>query len=605
MAYSGGLMNQTSQRSTLRTDLPAILILAVIQGWALYGLHHSISSHHWPATQPAWLLALYAVAVFIPTTLQLLVDHLLRPALWAMVAVAAIALFYFGWHHGGAVADARIDRFVSSKDYFPLAFVLVVWWLHLLPFLQNRLTAGRWTPEYAPLFRHAWRNVIGLAEAAVFTGLLWLILGLWQELFHMLGMDFFQDLFTDPIFAYPVTAVAFGCALHLIGSIDRLLSAVLEQVLNVLKWLAVVAGVLLTLFTLALLIKLPNLVFTGERAIGATWLLWLVAVVVLFLNAAYRDGTVERVYPKAIALGLRACVPLLLVVAVTAFYALIVRAGHYGLTVQRVWAFVVAGAALIYSVGYSFSAFAKGRWLGGIARVNVAVALAVVVAISAALTPALSPYRLAANSQFRLVLEGTDRRPKNRFGGETSFAYLRFNAGQYGRAKLEQLANLQNHPDAARIRELAALALKQSAPWEPAPVLDADKLVPRLGIFPQDHVLDADLAKRLAADWSNPGTRYLLTPRDSEAVAGVFADLDGDGVEEFILLGAGGGPVYSHRSGHWLPTGQAFPRHATSESQRSWDAMRADLAKGALSATPVEWQDLTIGPRRFRIDSDE
>ena len=598
-------MNAASQDVAKRADLPAILILAVIQGWALYGLHHSISAHHWPATQPAWLLGLYAVAVFIPVTVQLLIDHRLQPALWTIVAVVAIALFYFGWHHGSAVADPRLERFATSGEYFPLALVLLVWWLHLLPFTQNRLAMGVWRMNYPLLCRHAWRNVIGLTEAALFTGLLWLILGLWQALFHMLGIDFFKDLFTEPIFIYPVTAVAFGCALHLIGSIDVLVSAVLEQVLNVLKWLAVVAGALLTFFTIALLFKLPHLVFSGERAIGATWLLWLVAVVVLFLNAAYRDGTADRVYPKVIALGLRVCVPLLVVVAVTALYALIVRSQHYGLTVQRVWAFVVAGAALIYSVGYSLAAFGRGHWLGGIARVNVAVALALVVAISAALTPALSPYRLAADSQFRLILAGADVHPTNRYLGQTSFIYLKFDAGRYGRNKLEQLSNLQNHPDADRIRGLAAQALKQSYPWEFAPDLDASRQVARLAIYPQGHVLDAALAKRLVADWSTSGSPTPYMPRDIDATAGLFADLDGDGAEEFILLGPAGGPVYSHHSGQWLPVGRATPRHPTADWRRTWDVLHADLSRGAVSAVAAEWPDLSIGTRRFRIDADE
>ncbi len=599
-------MEVASQDSTTtRADLPAILILAVVQGWALYGLHHSISAHQWPATEPAWLLGLYALAVFVPVTLQLLIEHRRKPALWASVAVITIALFYFGWHHGGAVADPRLERFAASGEYFPLALVLLVWWLHLLPFIQNRLTLGAWRMDYALLCRHAWRNVIGLAEAALFTGLLWLILGLWQALFHMLGIDFFTDLFAEPIFIYPVTAVAFGCALHLIGSIDVLVSAVLEQVLNVLKWLAVVAGALLTFFTIALLLKLPHLVFSGERAIGATWLLWLVAVVVLFLNAAYRDGTAERVYPKAIALGLRACVPLLVVVAVTALYALIVRSQHYGLTVQRVWAFVVAGAALIYSVGYSVAAFAKGRWLGGIARVNVAVALALVAAIGAALTPVLSPYRLAADSQFRLILAGKDAHPTNRYLGQTSFVYLRFNAGRYGRSKLEQLSNLQNHLDADRIRGLAAQALKQSYPWEFAPNLDAGRQIARLAIYPQGHVLDAALAKRLVADLSTAGSPTPYMPRDIDTTAGLFADLNGDGVEEFILLGPAGGPVYSNRSGQWLPIGRATPRHPTADWRTTWDVLHADLSRGAVSTPAAQWQDLSIGTRRFRIDADD
>ena len=306
-------MESMPQSLARRAGLPLILIAAVIQGWALYALHRAIDAHHWPATNLAWLIALYAVAFLVPTTVQMMVEYAERSALWVLTALLAAAVFYFGRHYGGAVADADAKDFAhygTLWDLIPSAFVLLVWWLLTLPFLQSRVATSRWSVDYERLFAFAWRNVITLAEAALFTGLFWLILSLWQSLFHMLGIDFFRTLFDEPIFAYPVTAIVFGCALHLIGSIDGLVSAVLEQLLNVLKWLATVAGALLVLFTLALLTKLPGLVFSGRHAIGADWLLWLVAVIVLFLNAAYRDGRVDRPYPRWIAQAFRFAVPL-------------------------------------------------------------------------------------------------------------------------------------------------------------------------------------------------------------------------------------------------------------------------------------------------------
>src|ERR1700685_2984309 len=381
--------------ATLR--LPLILLAAVIQGWMLYGLHHAIKGHHWPATDQAWLIALYALAVFIPLTVQLLADQARAAAFWRLLAILAIAFFYFGWHHGASVSSTGADPVAGGQQYFSLALLLTVLWLLALPFAQSRLATGRWTVQYSSLFANAWRNKLVLAEAALFTALFWLLLFLWQMLFHMLGIDYFRELFEEPIFIYPVTSLTFGCALHLIGSIERLTSIVLEQILNVLKWLGLLAGVILAFFTVALVFKLPGLVFTGKKAIGAAWLLWLTAVVVLLLNAAYRDGSVLQPYPKWIALFLRVVVPFTVIISLTALYALTMRSRHYGLTVERVWAFVVAGAALLYSVGYSLSAFRAGAWLAGMARVNVIVAIALIAVISAALTPLLSPYRLAAN----------------------------------------------------------------------------------------------------------------------------------------------------------------------------------------------------------------
>ena len=221
---SGYRMESMSQSLARRAGLPLILIAAVIQGWSLYGLHSAIDPHYWPATNVAWLVALYAVAFLVPTTVQLLVEYADRASFWVLVAILGATVFYFGWHHGGAAAAVEAQAFAQRADYFPLVLVLLVWWLMTLPFIQSRVATGLWAVEYGRLFVFAWRNVITLAEAGLFTGLFWLMLFLWGLLFHMLGIDFFRTLFAKPIFAYPVTAVVFGCALHLIGSIDAMIS---------------------------------------------------------------------------------------------------------------------------------------------------------------------------------------------------------------------------------------------------------------------------------------------------------------------------------------------------------------------------------------------
>ena len=590
-------MQQAASATSYRRHLPIILAAAVIQGWALYGLHHAIAAHTWPAADLGWLLALYAVAVLVPVTVQLLAAQARSSGTWSIVGLMAVVLFYFGWHHGSAVADPRDVHFAQSGECFPLAIVLTVWWLLTMPFVQARLAAGHWTADYQPLFGHAWRNAVVLTEAAIFTGIFWLLLFLWQSLFHMLAMDFFRELFSEPLFVYPVTSLVFGCALHLIGSIDRFVSAVLEQILSVLKWLGTVSGALLGLFTLALIFRLPNLVFTGEKAIGAAWLLWLVAVVVLFLNAAYRDGSATQPYPKWIALSLRLVVPLTVLVSLTAIYALHVRTQHYGLTVERVWAFIVAGAALIYSIGYSVAAVRAGVWFGGVARVNVGAALALIAALALALTPILSPYRLAAASQFKAVLSGQFGAVVKPYRGRTPFQYLRFDSGTYGRHRLEELSRLQNHPQEQRIRELAAAALKLTNPWESPPALVPAEALAKLKVYPEGRSLEPELSQKLLADMASPEHRYLGTADEGPESVGLFVDLNGDGADEFVLLNAFGGKVYQKGSGGWQNVGHVYDRNPP-----AWKSLLSALSSGNFSAREPAWKDLWIGTQRFQVE---
>jgi hypothetical protein len=555
------------------------------------------------------MIALYALAVFIPITAQILAQHAKQAVFWRFMAVLSVAYLFFGWNIGAHVSSKMPERAYGADWAFPLVLLFGVLWLLVLPFVQCRLTTGRWTSDYRALFSHAWNNKLMLAEAALFTGLFWFLLFLWQMLFHMLKIDFFQELFEEPIFVYPVTALTFGCAMHLTGSIAQLTSSVLEQVLNVLKWLATIAGFMLTLFTIALLFSVPNLMFTGQRAIGANWLLWLLAVMVLLLNAAYRDGSVLQPYPKRIAACLRAIVPMMVIVALTALYALIVRARYYGLTVERFWAFVVAGAGLLYSSGYSIAAFRKGAWLGLISRVNVIVAIALIAIISASLTPLLSPYRLAANSQFWLVQAGGLKAIEPDQGKRTNglalqnspLRYLRFDAGAYGRDKLKELADSYAGADAEAVRRSAGAMLRSTNRWEAMAPLEVPELVSQLRVYPAGRTLDQGLVDKLTADLSKTGSSLGLQYLSGQPTAGLFIDLNHDGVEEFVFLTAWSGRAYENRQGSWVFLAEVSRQPLVFPQTASRETLIDDLSNGKISTKPSNWDDLVVGTLRYRL----
>lgn len=579
-------------------ELSLILAVAVIQGWALYALHLSIKDVHWPATEPGWLVALYAVTLLAPLSFQVLVAHWQAPLTRVFLAALGISLFYFGWHHGVAVIGVFAEQKPDLEEAVVLAPILALLWLHLLPFVQCRLVTGQWWPQYRLLFGIAWRNVLTLGEAAIFTALFWALLMLWQGLFGMLGIKFFKDLFSEPIFIYPVTAITFGLALYLIGSLERWTEVVLEQILNVLKWLAVVAGLILTLFTAALLLKLPDLVFTGSRAIGAAWLLWLIAVVVLLVNAAFRDGTLERPYPQWINHALRFCMPLLVVVAVTAAYSLYVRATNYGLTVSRVWAMVVAAVALSYAIGYSYAAIVKGRWMARIAPVNIGVALGVIAVIALCLTPLLSPYRLSANSQYQRALvwqpDNTDDDNENGYGSAygTPMHYLRFDAGGYGRDRLAALAASQDKQLSER-----AVAMQKEEHRRDARIAPDPQLLDDLAVYPAGHSIDPTLLTLLRAQLIDPKSPLRKGSISKNRLAGLVVDLNADGRDEFILFVNALGHVYQQTDTAWSHVGvvdtKDYPVQAAD--------IRTALSDGKFTTELLEWRNLKIGQYRFRF----
>lgn len=592
-------MQDAKNISAPKSNLPLILIMAVIQGWALYGLYYAVKHTLWPATDSPWLIGLYTVAVSIPTTIQLLAAHARQRATWTIVALLLGTFFYFGWHQGAAFYDID-DKHINGGSLLPYGFVLTVLWLMALPFIQARLADGRWTTRYELLFSSAWRNHMILAEAGLFTGLFWLLLFLWASLFHMLGIDFFKDLFSEPIFIYPVTSLAFGIALHLIGSIERWIAVVLEQILNVLKWLAIVASVILVFFTIALIFKLPTVVFTGQRAVGAAWLLWLVAVVVLLFNAAFRDGSVDRPYPEWLGRTLKCTMPLTVIIALTSLYALIIRASHYGLTLERIWAFVVASAALAYAVGYSLSVFRSGRWMSGIAPVNVVVSIALIAVLAATLTPLLSPYRLSANSQYRMAMNTIAANTDTKRAGENPFHYLRFNAGRYGQQKLQELADLQNHPQAESIRAMAKAAQAQTNKWNDRVPAKVETTVDQMAIYPTGRKLDADLQVILVSDLKKSTVDYSLKNATHDEVVGVFSDLNDDGIDEFVLQSRYSGLVYQRQSEKWVQIAKTHSKN----SQGCCAIGKEKLVDGDFSAALPEWKDLIIRGHAFYVTGE-
>jgi len=584
--------------------LPFILLAAVVQGWLLYGIYHALRDHHWPATDHAWLYSLLAIVIFIPVTVELLSEFAWRLTLWSMVAVLMVCFFYFGWHYGTRIDPQPFGPEPVERDYFSVGLELGVLWLLLLPFAQTRLSSGSWKPGYDVIFSHAWRNKLVLAEAALFTGLFWLLLFLWQTLFHMLGINYFKELFEEPIFIFPVTSLTFGCAVHLVGSVERFTAVVLEQILNVLKWLAAVAGAILVLFSIALILKWPSLVYTGQKAIGVSWLLWLLAVIVLLLNAAYRDGSVSQPYPRWLSLALRCAVPFMIVVALTALYALAVRIGHFGLTVERFWALVVAGMGILYSLGYS-SSIVRSSWLGGIAGINVKAALVLIVVLCAALTPLLSPYRLAANSQYKRVeLNGLASLANDRSSSwlVSPLTYLRFDSGEYGRDRLKELANRQVGVDADAVRKAANFELQKASRFERDRVLDPAALLTNLRVFPAGRALDKELTQAVLNDLGGPGG-VLQLRQTSQDMVGLFVDLNADATDEFVLLTKYSGFVYAHREGGWFRTAAVVNPPASGADFAA--KKREDLEKGNFFASRSKWDDLVIGGRTYRIEPQQ
>lgn len=531
---------------------PTALLVGLVQGLLLWFLHHAVVDGVWPATGPGWWPAFYLMVVLLPPTLLLLWEQRTSRTLQLILGGMALFLAFSSrallgdWPVPGTGEEP--DEVVVLGYLLPLAAA----WLLAVPFLRASLEGGRWPPTYAVLFRSASRSYLTLLESAAVTLLFWGLIGLWSALFLTLGIEWFRDLFTRPGFVYPATCVVFATAVRLVAGSDRLMDGLLDQLLGLLKWLAPLALVILVAFVVALVPRLPTLLASGERVMDSQWLLCLVGALVLLLNAAFRDGESEPGYGRWLAQALRLAPPLMLIVAVTAAYSIIVRSTELGLTPPRIWGLAIAGMAVLSSAGYSYASLRRGPWLGALTRVNPGLVMITVAVLLLALTPVGDPLRWSiANQRARALAAAT---PEAREG---PLAFLRFDAGEDGRRVLAELAGGKVAGISPALQaEAAAMASLPGRGAKPAlspDVLRAEVARWREGLrtLPED----SPVAAQFEASLDQSLSRLVTEAGAGEAPPPlwlVLADTDGDGVEDGLLI-VGPRPGAAARSPRYLP----------------------------------------------------
>ncbi|HEX9193392.1 MAG TPA: DUF4153 domain-containing protein [Burkholderiales bacterium] len=560
-----------------------ILVIAVVQGWLLYGLHYSLDHKTWPATETSWLFAFYATALFVPVALEIFAARLRHRFTWALAgAIAAFAgglSAYTGW----VVGAPNADRF-NFPVLFALYGALFVAWFITLPFAQASARRGTWRVSYPDLFEFSWQNALLLAEAGLFTGVFWLLLLLWGALFKVVNIGFFSELFGKPAFFYPISSIAFGYAIYLIESHEKIVVTLRRHLLGVFGWLLPLVALIAVLF----LLVLP---FTGLQPLwktghASTLMLWLQFVFIHFLNSAYEDGQSEPRYPAWLKEIVRLAVFALPIYAALCAYSLGLRVEQHGWTVARVWAAIATFIAALYGIGYAAAALRRSPWMGRMAPVNVAMAALAAGVLLLATSPILDPKRISAASQVERLRAGSVSAEK------FDYDYLRFELGRYGRNVLAELSKDSN-------KEIAALASASLAKTRKYGQRDVPtgELASRIELFPAGAVPDPAFIKYLedavtAQQWEHPSC---LSQANQPACLMVALDLNGDGQPEILTFNTHPQAVYGKVEGQWKRIGNLVSSGA--RRQRIDDLIR----QSSIKVEPTAWRDVSVGEVRFTL----
>lgn len=575
------------------------LLIGLLQGFALYLIYYAAESKLWTVGNSAVFSALLLVLTLVPVLLISALGHIPARTLWRWLLPAAAVLALLGvydiWRGVGA-PYWDTQKFVDDARY-PSPQL----WLHAVAgfFIAHAMVGaavldGRLVASYRSYFESASKLLIQFAFAAVFTGIMWLVMLLGAALFDMIKLTFLKDVLDEAWFAIPVTTFAFAYALHVTDVRPAIVHGVRSLVLVLLSWILPVAVLLIGGFLLAL----P---FTGLEPLWATkaataLLLAASAVLAVLINAAFQDGSVSSEVALPIRFGAKIAVLLILPLALIAAYALSLRVGQYGWTVDRLVAAFCLVVALGCGAGYFWAALRSPQWLSRIAPVNIFTAFMLLFLLLAIFSPALDPARISVNSQVAHLRAG------NITAAAFDYDYLRFSGQRFGQDALRDLQSDNTLADAATVRLKAAAALAKQTEWNAQPAkMSRELLATNIRVWPNGAALPADF---LAQDWpaamKDESWQYPECLRDSGKTCDAYLiDLDADGTQEVALqLGSGSlgvlkrGPQGWHRIGNLL---LPFNCPGTRE------AMRA----GRFAVVPPVLRELEIAGTRYRMDLDD
>lgn len=561
-----------------------IVLIALLQGLALYAAQELNDTA--PFQDIACRYAWNAWVLTVPTAVALTLVDLKDRRLWLHAALASLLVVALaGWV--GWTLRGMEGRWTSARSE-PLAVGLAVATFVLLPWWQFRMQHGSWRADHAALFDRAWQNGLVLLQAAVFTGLGWMLLWLWAALFTLVEVTFFQQLFAERAFVALATGTLAGFGV-LIGRTQHRAIQITRQVLFA------ICRALLPLLAFIAVLFVVSLPFTGLMS-GAGYrspakeLLTLALLLICLVNAVYQRSDSELPYPRLLRRAVEAGLLTLPIYAGLALYALALRIAQYGWTIDRFWATAAALITAGYALGYALAVVRPGaRWLQGVEPVNRVMSWAVIAVAILGNSPILDPARIAAAS----VAERLRSNPAQLVVRDVS--YLREHTGRRG---VDVLRRLQQDP-AIQADRRASSIIAQQLSGKKMPGYRQENLA-EAGVYDLPTLKARIHLAKGSASPPDSWWQAVLDDLDStkclssdDGCIALQRDVDGDGRPDVLLcqIRKSWGPecdLHTLDQGKWRSVGQF--RFGTADAQATTQALR----EGRLQLRESRWPEFLL-----------
>lgn len=452
----------------------------------------------WSTRHPAAFAALVLVTAFVPVVALAELGRMKWKRLAAYLAATAIALVFLTLHDiaRDPFDTGAIPRFWPS---FTLVFCGGIMLFIVNQLLEFRETGRRFYTHYSLHFEESWMRAFQFVLSLVFVGLVWAVLLLGAALFDLIHISAFSELLDKNWFRCSVLGLAFAASVHITDVRPALLRGMRNLGLTLLGWLLPLVTVLAAAFLVALAVGGVAPLWETRRA--ATILLTAVSVMLVLLNAAYKDGDPVHAPPAVLRWAGRIAGPVMLALALLAAWAILLRVGQYGWTPQRVRSAATAAMAVLYGAGYAWASADRKTWLKRLERVNVTASFAMLAVFAALLTPLADPDRIAVSSQVaRLHAVQT---PPDKF----DYQLLRFDSGIAGTTALAALIKDPNPEIAARAKRAEASDTRSYNSDDVADPAVTEAPFAHATIYPSGAVLPPDFR---AMNWKTQVESYDL-----------------------------------------------------------------------------------------------
>lgn len=554
-------------------------IMAVLGGMAAYAVYQLIQLNLQQVLQERELLAAITLLGGFSSAVMLMTGPVtLR---YSILTGAVLALVLTGLVQLAAQSYVNIADF--AEQGLPLLHILVLIALPL-PFLIASYR-GHWS-DYDLLFQEAWAIVLRVFVAAIFVGVVWLLVFLCNLLLSLVGVTVIETLLTYEWVPFVITGAAGGFGLAVVQELSDVIG--LHLVLRLMRLLLPLTLIVVVVFLVALPFKGLADLF-GGLSVGFT-LLATVAVGASLVSSVVDQRNSVASTSRFLLRATRLLSLLLLILAGLGAVAVGMRIWQYGWTPERLFSALIAVLALGYG---GFYATAMGLdWMARIRRANVKMALLTIALAALSLTPVLDANRISTNSQMARFNDG-------RLPVANLDIWALKSWGVPGAAALAQLQEQAKLPDQGA---LAAQLILAETPKDPIPA-DAEAqravLAKTLPIQPEnadkaayiaaiDPYILADLVAACAQEMPTGGKGCVL-------VTGDFV-IKNPGVEAVVVYQAYGNlQIFSlpakagDAAAEWRVLGGELPTGPVA------DALIRRLQSAAPILEPVPLRQLNIG----------